>query len=216
MNPTGRSRFLLLAILCTSPSAASAAGPGIGPDFSGELQAVERSAREEKLAALERLEADGRFSVEAVREVLAFTESSPDPMLRARGARTFYLLFYDLRGQEDQAFGFLIEPGMAARMGRLSRDKDPEVRRNILQTAQIMASGMDAGKRDRLAREYLAGLVGALDDPLPELRHEALAAMENLRDTPVFTERPTRDALERKMKAEQETDVRERIADLLR
>jgi len=170
----------------------------------------------EKIAELERLEAQGKFSTPIALDLLAFLGAERAAPLRIRAAHTFYLIFYNTAEQGDEVASLLSRPDVRARYVRLLQATEPEIRRSLLQTAQIMTNGMSPSVKLTISDRYVHVLLDAVrDDPLPELRNEALVALDNLRDSGVLSGERVQERLQELGRSEPDDDIKAMIRDLL-
>lgn len=174
------------------------------------------SARAEPLETIEAVQAEGRFSADAGDAMLDFMDSSKDSMIRARAAHAFYMLFYDLRGQEAQAEAYLMSGKIQARFNRvLTSDPQVEVRRAFAQTGQVMTLLLPAPAKKKVVAAYVPLFIAALSDSSLEQKQELLAALENFVGVGVLESPPARNALSLAAERERDPDAHARIMDLL-
>lgn len=169
------------------------------------------------LSRIEALQADGSFSRQAAEELRDYFSSTRPAAIRARAAHVFYLLFYDLRGVEAQAVGYLLEEPVKAEFARglSAAEPDASVRRALAQTGQVMTLTVSAAGRDALVAAYAPIFLAALKDPSAAQRHELLAALENFAASSAFRRAGAALALRAAAAREADEDLRARTLDLL-
>jgi hypothetical protein len=136
---------------------------------------------EERTEALEKLGAEGIFTNTAAWSLIRLLDSGREP--RALAAKTFYLLFYDLEGVGEAVRNFLLNAHIQERLRfLLVSDPNPEIRRYMAQTAQVMVFRLKSEHAEAIASTYLPVLIDGMSDPSVEIRNEIIIALSNLKE----------------------------------
>jgi hypothetical protein len=135
---------------------------------------------EARSVALEKIAADGDFTNTAAWSLIRLLDSGREP--RALAAKTFYLIFYDLSEVGEAVRDFLLNAHIQERLRfLLVSDPNPEVRRYMAQTAQLMVFRIKSEYAEAIASAYLPVLMDGMSDPSSEIRNEIVVALGNLK-----------------------------------
>lgn len=122
----------------------------------------------------------GHFDRNLAWSLLDFLTSQRCPNIRSNVAKTYYLLFYDVRGLENSVISFFKEEHRISVFTELLLlEKDDHVRSYIARTGQIMILPFKDQQAFEIAEIYLPLLMQSLLDIGPSVANESIVALQN-------------------------------------